>query len=419
MKRRGRRPRDQLDNFDWDVSKTTRRHSNRVSDEMTPEEIENLFKQQEQEQNNKKVMDPLYSAAYVDDDTNTFEIEKRFALLDNAVKNGLNSADAARKVYIENAFPTEIADVDSWLQTDITWENQDSDDDDDFQFHPFRDDDMIDNDLLLERRRRRSVREKKINISTFSDIFQLEKCGMCIERWPIRKLINTSPISAEGLIQIANSEKMRNFITISNDTFTVSEDSLAKYFKLDFIDGSIIKGIVQKHIGEVDGIVMDPPIGVNGYTTEDFCNLLSEMKNLGPNPYMLIWVDPDTIEDVIVAANQLKLNPCDSVAVELFDSMMEPIEFKTKMGFKQNTRMILLFRVFGSDRSSIAQQRIMDTGWGIAYPNGKSGGRYGMPVLPNIILETLLPSKKKQRKFIEIWPNRYSLRQGWFSFDEN
>ena len=43
--------------------------------------------------------------------------------------------------------------------------------------------------------------------------------------------------------------------------------------------------------------------------------------------------------------------------------------------------MILLFRVFGSDRSSIAQKRIKDTGWSIVYPNGKSGGHYGMPVL--------------------------------------
>ena len=416
--KRGRKIRDKLDDFDWAPTTRSRRKSNRVSDDMTPEEIEKLFAQQDEEQNSKKQIDPLYYSAYVDDTTGTFEIEKRFALLDNEQKKGLNSEDAARKVYIENAFPTEINDVDSWLQTDITWESQDSDDDDDFQFNPYRDEDF-ENEFTMERRRRRAMREKKIKISTFSDIFQLEKCGFSIERWPIRKLLQTNHVSAEGLLQIANPEKMRNFIEISNDKFHVSEDEISKYFKLDFINGVIIKDIVRKHIGDVDGVVIDPPLGINGYSTDDFMELLAQLKEVGPNPYMLIWVDPDTIEDVIFVANALKLDPCDSVAIELFDSMMEPIEFKTKNGFTQRTRMILLFRLVKTERSSLAQQRIMDTGWGIAYPNGKSGGRYGMPLVPNVILETLLPSKKKPRKFIEIWPNRYALRPNWFSFDEN
>lgn len=415
---RKRRSRSKLDDISWEPTPRRRRGTSFVHDDMTPEEIEKLFEQQEKDESKKtatKMMDPLWMASYIDDSTNTFEIEKRFALLDNETKKGLTSDEAARKVYIENATPAEIGDVDSWLYTDISWENKDSSEDDNFEVNGYGDDDDM-NDIFSGRRKRGANLGKKIKISTFSDIFHLEKFGACIERWPIRKLARTIHISAEGLTQVANPDKMRNFVTIDNNEFSLPE-SVSKYHKLETIDGSIIKKML-KSVGNVDGIALDPPIGIGGYTTEDFTAFLREIIRTGINPYITIWVDPDTIEDVIDTANALNLDPCDSVVVELFDSLMEPIKFKTKLGFPQHSRMILLYRVKFSDRSSIAQQRIRDTGWGIVYPNGKSRGRYGMPNIANEILETLLPAKKKQRTFIEVWPSRYSLRPNWISFDE-
>ena len=167
---RKRRSRSKLDDISWEPTPRRRRGTSFVHDDMTPEEIEKLFEQQEKDESKKtttKMMDPLWMASYIDDSTNTFEIEKRFALLDNETKKGLTSDEAARKVYIENATPAEIGDVDSWLYTDISWENKDSSEDDNFEVNGYGDDDDM-NDIFSGRRKRGANLGKKIKISTFS-----------------------------------------------------------------------------------------------------------------------------------------------------------------------------------------------------------------------------------------------------------
>ena len=416
IKKRGRKYKDKLDYYETPVA--PRRGSNRISDDISIEEIEKMFAEKVCEDNKRKIVDPLHYLGYVDDKTSINDIEQRFLLLESEQKKGRKSEDAARKVYLENASPNEILDIDAWLNADIVWENQQSDsEDNEFHINPNFEEDCIEDERILQYKEKKVAREKKIKISYFSDIYKLEKGPFLIERWLIRKLVRTNHIPAENLIQIYNSQKMENSLTISNHNFHINEGQLDMYYKLDYINGKTIRKIVKLDIGEVDGIVMDPPLGINDYTLDHLYELIKELKEIGPNPYIAIWVDPDTIQDIVLIAKKLNLNPCDSFVVELFDSMMEPIKFKTKKGFPQSTRMILVYRKYRDERSKILQQGIMDTGWGVVYPNGKSAGRYGMPLIPNTILETLL-SKKKDKKFIELWPNRFSLAQNWYSFDE-
>lgn len=392
----------------------SRRRSNYQPDDVTPEEIEALFKAQEEEERKKKRPDPLEYADYVDDSTNNFDIERRFEQVENFVKTGENPAVAARKVYLNFSMPSEIHDIEGWLdvQGGILWEDNASDNDVDFDENMFEDDD----EGGFDSRGKSKNRGKRIKISTFSDIFHVERFGMMIERWPIRKLARTTPIPAEGLQQVVSEAKMKNFIKISSEPFKQNEDPKA-YVKFPKITSAAVK----KHLHgiHIDGFVLDPPLGYNDYDQDELAEFLRSLISHGDNPYIILWADPDTLVDVVDAANKASLKHCDSVAIELFDSLMEPITLRSRHGFPQHSRMLLMFRAYDAERSSLAQQRIKDTGWGLVYPNGKSHGRLGMPQIPHDILEIMLPAKKRQRHFVEIWPSRFSLRPNWISIDED
>ena len=376
----------------------SRRRSNYIPEDVSIEEIEQMFKQNDEfDKKNKHVhVDPLIYADYVDDSTNLYDIEKRFQLLEMRQRNGENVSDAARKVYLELSNPSEIHDIDGWLDTSggVLWDEIASDDDVDFDENMFDDDD----EGGLESRDKGKNRGKRIKISTFSDIFHVERFGLMIERWPIRKLARTTPIPAEGLQQIVSETKMKNFIEIRHEKFKPLSNP-NNYVTYPKITGEIVKK--QLHRINIDGFVIDPPIGIN-MDQDELADFLTALISCGENPYIIIWSDPDTLVDIIDAANKASLKHCDSVAVELFDGLMEPITLRTKHGFPQHSRMLLMFRAFDAERSSLAQQRIRDTGWGLVYPNGKSHGRLGMPTVPHEILETMLPAKRRQRSFVEI-----------------
>ena len=373
----------------------------------------------------KKVMDPLYMAGFVDDDTNDYEIEKRFALLENEKAKGLSDQEAARKVYIMNARPSEINDLDSWLNTDLDCDEQLIDDDDDANWtsnDTFPDD-------IEERRRKRSTgdinkgnqkitKNKQQTISALSDNFDIEKFGPQIERWPIRRLERYKPMALGNYSEVASPATMKNVMNISNSQFEIGTDEM-HFFKLDNFKPELVNDIIKKFIGSVDGFVLDPPFNDINYTKEEFTTFIKMLSKTGPNPYFCVWVDFDTFGQVVLSIQDAGLEVCDSVVVELYDSMLEPIEFLTKEGFPQHTRMIILCRVNTTKSSEIDQQRVKDIGWGIVYPNGKSRGRFGMPQVANDILEILLQNSKKKKNFVEIWPSRYTLRKEWYIFDEN
>ena len=366
-----------------------------------------------------KVMDPLYMAGFIDDDTKPYEIEKRFALLEQATKNGMSEEEAARKVYMENAKPTEIIDVDSWLNSNLDFEDQDSLEDSNWdQWSPDEDpEERLPDDGSIVRTREKKKKKKPTNISSISENFGLEKLGAHIERWPVRRFEKFRPMSGEGIIEIAAPDKMRNSITISPTEFKLMTDP-AHFFKLDYFDPDLVRSIIGNYIGKVDGYVMDPPLNDPTYTKEMFYNFIEVLIPTGPNPYFAIWVDPDTYGDVCLVMGEHGMEMCDSVMVELCDSMLEPVEFVTKEGFPQHTRMIVLYRLGMTKITDITQQKLRDIGWGIVYPNGKSRGRYGMPLLANEILETLFQHNKAKKNFVEIWPSRYSIKENWYNFDE-
>ena len=373
----------------------------------------------------RKVMDPLYMACFVDDTTNDYEIEKRFALLENEKAKGLSDQEAARKVYIMNARPSEINDLDSWLNTNLDCDDELIDDGDDANWTS--DDQFLDDIDGIRRRKSagangkggtRKAKKKTQCLSALSDNFDIEKFGPQIERWTITRLERYRHMDLDLYNDVASPATMKNGVSISQNQFDMGTDEM-HFFKLDYFDPALVRDIISRYIGSVDGFVLDPPLHDKSYTKEEFTTFIKMLSKTGPNPYFCVWVDPDTFGQVVLAMQEAGLEVCDSVAVELYDSMLQPIEFMTKDGFPQHTRMIVLSRVNTTKMNELDQQRVKDIGWGIVYPDGKSRGRYGMPQVANDILEILLQNKKKKKNFVEIWPSRYTLRKDWYIFDEN
>lgn len=180
----------------------------------------------------------------------------------------------------------------------------------------------------------------------------------------------------------------------------------------------IITTLLPRH---PDAVILDPPIDETGMKVDDLVTIFKAFIHPDKSfcTFLFIWADPIHFPIYYAAAEATELLFCDSVAVELFDSMMEPFVLGGPMELPRSTRMILIYKTRDTSQEKLAQQRTKDIGFGIARKCGKSHGRAGMPCVPHKIVEQMLPASPHEHKvFCEFWPTRMSPREGWFIFDE-
>lgn len=178
----------------------------------------------------------------------------------------------------------------------------------------------------------------------------------------------------------------------------------------------------QRLVGQqCDAIIMDPPFGHNGWTKQTFQDFLVKLKSDLSKCFIVCWLDPDCVSDVVEAFRETKFVFCDSMAIELIDAFGRPLNVTTDAcGFPRNSRMAVMFRTNDIARSDLKQQRMKDTGFGVADSHGKTYGRYSMPMTVHMILEVMLPPRKTvNRVFVELWPNFFRRRTRWILIDED
>jgi hypothetical protein len=172
-----------------------------------------------------------------------------------------------------------------------------------------------------------------------------------------------------------------------------------------------------------EAIVIDPPYGDDALSEDDLTQILLTFQSLSEseNTFIFLWASPCKLSAIRKAAGAAGLVMCDSICVELFGANMHPVQIVNEAGFRNSSRMILLFRTLSTlPRCKFAQQRSSDVSFGIARPEAKSRGRWGMPPVPHAIAQRMLPVEKggQKRRFLEFWPTRNLPIPEWELYDE-
>ncbi|KAH0789609.1 hypothetical protein GPJ56_006495 [Histomonas meleagridis] len=358
-------------------------------------------------------MDPLYYAAYARDDEPPEAIERKFAILEQRIQENSNTStvqDIARKLLAEEALPNQLP-TDIWFDLeDEVYGPIDSDEGDASFLPSYGGGD--DEEYYVERSLRTKGKKKsKTSHPTLSTSTQVEHLGSGVDLWPLYKVLKLH--SNVGMIP------HRDFV--NRETFRTREEFVEELttpkYVVDNIDVHTFVDIVGT---QVDAIIMDPPFGHNGWDGNKLYKFISGLMPHLSRTFIVIWVDPDTISDIVASFKKAEYVFCDSISVELLDPFGRPyVIYTDSSGFPRDSRMAIMYRTNDIIRSDLKQQRVKDTGYGIVCENGKSYGRISMPLTIHNILKIMLPDRKEQKRvFVELWPSFYARPENWLYIDE-
>lgn len=247
--------------------------------------------------------------------------------------------------------------------------------------------------------------------SNLASTSKILKIGDTFEVWPFERYKLASNLPAEELLV---SDLMNPIEIISHDDMQ-NLMSLTKYIFFDRIDIDEIKECIPY---QTDAIIMDPPIGYEDFTYEDFYNICHFCKNSLKEAFLFIWTDSFNFSGINEACLKAGLFFCDTIVVEMLDDRLIYQEIVGKFGLINKTKTIFIFRTTELKREKFVHQRSRDASCGIFKPNMKSRGRLGTPQVPHQIAESMLPERRKKKIFIELWPTRLSPRPNWIYVDE-
>jgi hypothetical protein len=365
----------------------------------------------EKERNSKHSIDFLYRALFCADEETPEAIEYRFAVLEQHMREsgaeGLD--DAARKAYMEYATPQELP-TDAWFDCE---NHLGGDDDLDETFIPTAED--LDEEIPIRRGRigpGKGGKRPGGGRPTMQSTTTIEHLGAGVDLWPAYKV---HQVSAGGGV-ICHREFPNRSVIRQRSTFR-REIAASNWNTVPRITCKTVRKIVGE---QCDAIIMDPPFGYNGWTTRELQAFLLELKPHLAKCFVVCWLDPNWVSGVIEAFRTAQFVFCDSMAIELTDGLGRSLVIGSDDSqFPRNSRMTVMFRTNDIARSDLKQQRVKDTGFGIADPHGKSYGRLAMPMTIHMILEVMLPPRKTgARVFVELWPNFFHRRRGWILIDE-
>ena len=362
---------------------------------------------------NPKKLDVEEYAPYLGGDMDVDEVERLFHEKDMLVRRGLDSTSASLKLLQENATPQNIP-IDVFMQLDESGdENEDLylfDDDDDF----FNDDLDIDVSLSSE-----LFSKKHQDIESF--YVKQVKIGSFFELWPEGRLLAALPYDPylNPIIECPNCQ------TVLLDSEFHDQIQKTQYINLKHMTVDSVIPHIPKNL---DGIILDPPCTPNlnlnveddysEWGFHDLVTLFTSIRDKTEFCFILIWVDPENMNIIISAAECAEILFSDSCVVELFEGNLAPVNIPTQFGLQRHSRMIFIFRTSEGTRDMFVKQKNRDCTWGIVSHNGKSRGRLGMPDVPHLIVEDLLPTEKNDRVFIELWPTRLQPHPNWILIDE-
>lgn len=280
-----------------------------------------------------------------------------------------------------------------------------SDDDGDFSIN--NDDDSSDYEIY---------NDSKEKPNSFN-IYKSEKrivTGLHLEIWPKKKLVRKFK---EFTLDDMLIDNFPNTIEIED-----RKKFLEKYFQTQIhyvpneLNAETIIGLLPTN---PDALVMDPPLN-RGMSPEELKKIFLHLQKSTKTIFMCIWADSCDLRDIFKVAAESDLVFCDHFFCELRTPLMSHVDIVDDNGYKINARTCLMFKTIETvNRHEIAQQRSKDTHWGIVKSNGKSRGRFSMPMIPHQIIEAMLPpTSDHDRIFIEFWPSRMTARQGWIFIDE-
>jgi len=361
----------------------------------------------------KKKTDPFIYMGYIDDTDSVESIEAKFSMMESKMKENKGSAEEiARSVFIETVTPKEVP-LDVWYELENYGEEgllQDDDYEPDF----FEGDEDIPRIRSLSRSRSKSS-GMDTSGSNFASFTQIDQLGSGIELWPDYKL---RPIEFDDSVAMTHVDFPNTQLGSSRDNFV----ALCQRCPIHFVDKVSTDSIYEIAGRNIDAILMDVPFGKNGWNYEKFYSFIRDLKESIGHSFFVIWADPEHLTDVVTACTRLDLKFCDSISCELLTPLGAPVQIRLSNGFNRESRMLVMYRTDDISRNDLAQQRIKDTGWGIATKGGKTYDRYSMPMVAHQILETMLPPRTTKgshpRVYVELWPSYFNRRDGWTMISE-
>jgi hypothetical protein len=245
---------------------------------------------------------------------------------------------------------------------------------------------------------------------TFASSSRIERAGAGLEVWPDRRLARADRPPMLSAAEPRRRDDFPNFVEcVSREDFDARVRTFAR------LGPPEMRGALKGRVP--DAIVVDPPYGGDKLT-----RILIAFHGLSEseNPFIFLWASPCWLSAIRRAA-AARLVVCDSICVELFAPNTHPVQITNEAGFRNSSRMIFLLRtVKDLPRYKWAQQRSSGVSFGIARPDAKSRGRWGMPPVPHAIAEKMLPVERgrQKRRFVEFWPTRNLPIPGWELYDE-
>ena len=315
----------------------------------------------------------------------------------------LSEKQANYMLFKQFATPQNVP-AEVWFSFDDVAEKTDFDDEEfdpslDYEYGEYSDDDGYIGDSF------QSIDKANLASST-----KITKIGGTFELWTAEryKFACASPAEELSLSDLLNSIELSPYNKIQE----MMNQTTYIYFK------RIGLKEIQHNIPlDTDALVMDPPLGKNGFTLKEFSEICVFLKTL-KRAFIFIWAEPADFSIINHACNYGNLLFCDTITVELLDEQINPYKIVGKRSFVNTTKTIMIFKTAELKRDLFVHQKSKDIAYGIIRPNGKSRGRLGTPPIAHEVAEKMLPSEKTKRIFVEIWPTRMSPRPNWIFLDE-
>ena len=349
---------------------------------------------------------------YIDDTESVESIEAKFQMLDTKLENGKGTVEEiARSVFVETVDPTQVP-LDVWYDLE-NYGNEKFIEDDDFEPDFYDGDEEIPRMRSLSRSRSKSSGMDAPG-SNFASFTQIDQLGSGIELWPDYKLRQVESDANNAMIHVDFPNTQYG---LTRENFI----SLCQRCPINFVEQMTPSAITKIAGNTIDAILMDIPFGKNNWNFDRFISFIRELRDTIVQSFFVIWSDPENLTDVVTACTRLDLKFCDSISAELLNPLGYPLQIPLSNGFNRQSRMLVMYRTDDISRNDLAQQRIKDTGWGIAAQGGKTYDRYSMPMVAHQILETMLPPRAKSSKsrvFVELWPSFFNRRDGWTFISE-
>lgn len=383
--------------------------------------MDGLRETRQRKTRNHKQVDPLLYAGYFDDNEDIRNIEYQFYQMEQLEKKSDNSEHAqeeiARKVFRDNADPSQLPNVNEWIEIDSD-DAQFRSDDEDFVIgiHENSDDEdsrgfISYNKYSPGHRQKKDKIKKDKSHQMQSTALQISYIGGGVEIWPCykierRDIINIGPIvhtSYQNVTRFQTREAWKEKLNLST------------YKVVDNLDVHTLISIAGR---KFDAILMDPPFD-KSWTMRRFRNFIHDLLPYLSRTFLVVWADPAFLRGIVEAFKSCNLVFCDSIAVELLDELQHQYIIIDPTGFPRDSRMAIMYRTDDITRGDLKQQRVKDTGYGITQRSVKSFNRPGTPSTLHEIIETMLPATKGHpRTFVELWPGFFDRRPGWILIDE-